>query len=403
MKKLTNVSKSYIIKLVSIISLSLILSFLLGFFITSIVNRENSYYQCQFTYDGNKDLSQIINVEYLNSIKQTDENKYKSVDVKSLVSKKDISISYENNIYTINTKSKYYENFFYISKNQVGTRAKTFIKLALTNFIDENETIAFLDSENIVKLMGNYSPYLGGVYGLCGGVFISIILLCFVKNKKRIDIEDNVTLFHTPFHLEYWKHPFEVFKDTRRLVMLAMLFSLLLVSKLFSLPSGFGNLGISLAYIFLAIIGLLYGPYLSLIIGCLSDIIGYFITPHQSVFYLGYTLQAALAVFTYSLCFYKTRITFGKVLLSRLIVNMLLNVVLGSYLQCRLFVMSNSLNNELFWTTFKTYALAYSLPKNIVYLIPQSLILFLVFKGVIPILSQFKLIDERVKDNITII
>ena len=91
--------------------------------------------------------------------------------------------------------------------------------MALTNFIDENETIAFLDSENIVKLMGNYSPYLGGVYGLCGGVFISIILLCFVKNKKRIDIEDNVTLFPTPFHLEYWKHPFEVFKDTRRLVM----------------------------------------------------------------------------------------------------------------------------------------------------------------------------------------
>ena len=65
--------------------------------------------------------------------------------------------------------------------------------------------------------------------------------------------------------------------------------------------------------------------------------------------------------------------------------------------------MSGSLNNDAFWATFKAYATLYSLPKNLIYLLPQSIILFLVLKGVIPILSRFNLIDERISKHVRLI
>ena len=396
-------NKKLIFKVIMIFIISLITSFLFGYFITSCVNYENSYYQVSFTYDGEKNLENIVDKEYLESIKETDENKYGSINIDKLINKKHFSIEKENNIYIIKTKTKYYDNFFFLSKKVVGTRAKTFIKLALTNFVEDPSLLAFSNPNDIVELKNNFSPYLGGGISTIGGVLIAILLISYLKNHREEDIEDNKTLFHTPFHKAFWKNIFVVFKDTKKMVVLAMLFAILLVSKFFSLPSGFGNLGIGLAYIFLAIIGLIYGPGVSLLIGALSDIIGYFITPQQGPFYLGYTLQACLASFTYGLLFYKTRITFSKVLLSRIIVNMLLNVLLGSYLQCKLFTMSGSLNNDAFWATFKAYATLYSLPKNLIYLLPQSIVLFLVLKGVIPILSRFNLIDERISKNVHLI
>ena len=402
MIKKVNLSKKQIIKMVVIIITSFILSFLGGYLITSIVNQENSYYTASFTYDGTKDLNNIVNKEYLESIKDTDTKKYGSVDVDKLIDRHHFSITKEDNNYVITTKTKYYDNFFFVSKAKMGTRAKTFIKLSLSNYVEDMNLVTFEDSNNIVALNNYYNPYIGGSIALSFGVLISALLIAyFIKNEQE-DIEDNETLFHTPFHKEYWKGTLDGFKSTKKLVALAMLFALLLVSKLFKLPSGFGNLGIGLGYLFLAVIGLVYGPLVSIIIGFLSDTIGFFITS-QSLYYFGYTIQAMLASLTYGLCFYKTRITFSKVLLTRIIVNLLLNVLLGSYLQCRLFMMSGTIDSTTFFETFKAYALLYSLPKNLVYLLPQSFVLYLVFKLVIPILSRFNLVDEKLRKSLTII
>lgn len=402
MKKINLLSK-HLIKIYFICILSFLISFLSGFLITTMINNQNSYYQASFTYQGEKDLLQLVDKEYLESIKQSSIDKYSSINIDKLIDNQDFKIEKENNYYTITTKSHYYSNFFFISKREVGTRAKTFIKLVVTNYIEDPELVTFDNEDDIVEMKNYFSPYIGGCYALLLGVFLSVILISYLKKEEDIEIEDNVNLFHTPFHLNYWKGQLKIFKDTKSISTLAMLFSLLLVSKFFSLPSGFGNLGIGLGYLFLAAIGLIYGPSVSLIIGFFSDIIGYFITPQQGIFYLGYTLQACLASFTYGMCFYKTKITFSKVFLSRFIVNLLLNVILGSYLQCRLWMMSNSITSDTFLATFKAYALLYSLPKNLIYLLPQTIVLFIFFKLIIPIITHFNLIDKRIKNSITII
>lgn len=397
-------SKNHIVKIITIAFFSLLISFISGFFITTLINKSCSYYQASFIYNGEKDLSLIIDKEYLQSIKDTNSKNYSSINITSLVDNKDISIIKEdNNYYTITTKANYFDDFFYASKGKVDTRAKTFIKLALTNYIEDNETIVFNDSENIVSLKNNISPYLGGGVGLICGIFLSVIVLAYSKNKRDESIEDNQILFHTPFHKEYWKDTFKAFKNTKKMVILAMLFSLLLVSKYITIPSGFGELGLKFGFIFLSIIALIYGPITSLIIGALSDIIGYYITIQTGPMFVGYTVQASLACFTYSLCFYRTKISFTKVLLSRLIVNILLNVVLGSFIQCFIYMQNGLINQDTYMKTVEIYMLSYELPKNIVYLLPQTMLLFVILKSIMPILSRFNLVDSRIKDHMSLI
>ena len=142
---------------------------------------------------------------------------------------------------------------------------------------------------------------------------------------------------------------------------------------------------------------------MSLIIGALSDIIGYYITPQNGPMFIGYTIQACLSCFVYSLCFFRTKITFTKVLLSRLIVNMLFNVILGSFSQAFIYIQMGTISPEIYMQTVSIYMLTFELPKNIVYLIPQTMLLFIIFKSLIPVLSRYKLIDSKIKDNITII
>ena len=399
-----NITKKHLIKIITITLLSLLISFISGFFVSNLINNANGYYQASFTYEGNKDLNQIIDKEYLQSIKDTNKTNYASINISSLVDKKDISITKEGtNYYTITTKAHYYSTFFYSAKKRVDTRARTFIKLALTTYIEEGETITFDDPDKIVTLKNTHSPYIGGCIGLIGGIFASLIFIAYSKDKKENSIEDNKTLFHTPFHKEYWKNSLTIFKDTKKMVVLAMLFSLLLVSKFITIPSGFGELGIKFGFIFLSLIALIYGPAVSLIIGALSDIVGYYITPQNGPMFIGYTIQACLSCFVYSLCFFRTKITFTKVLISHLIVNMLFNVILGSFLQAFIYIQMGTISPEIYMQTVSVYMLTFELPKNIVYLIPQTMLLFIIFKSLIPVLSRYKLIDSKIKDNITII
>ena len=51
------------------------------------------------------------------------------------------------------------------------------------------------------------------------------------------------------------------------------------------------------------------------------------------------------------------------------------------------------------YDAFIAYMLTISLPKNIVYLLPQSLLLFFVLKAIANPLYHMNLIDEKVKAN----
>ena len=88
---------------------------------------------------------------------------------------------------------------------------------------------------------------------------------------------------------------------------------------------------------------------------------------------------------------HKTKINFTKVFLCRLVVNMLINVVYGSFLYILVFYPDQK---ENFATLYKSYVLLLTLPKNIIYLLPQSLLLYYVIRVCLPVLARYNLVEK---------
>ena len=103
----------------------------------------------------------------------------------------------------------------------------------------------------------------------------------------------------------------------------------------------------------------------------------------------------------YGLFFYKTKINFSKVFLCRLLVNILMNVVLGSICYAMVFTDFSWFGKD-FNKFVTTYITLLSLPKNIVYLLPQSLFLFYFIKLTSPILYTNNLMNKQVYTHIKV-
>lgn len=236
-----------------------------------------------------------------------------------------------------------------------------------------------------------YSIWISSSFGFM--LLVSLIFIYIYIDKLNLNVKkeyDNKTLYRHPFHLKFFADSKKAFSNVKSLTLMAILLAAVLVCKFIPIPSGFGELGLGFSYLFLSTASMIFGPIPSLAIGALSDILGYLIRP-EGDFFIGYTIQAMLACFTYALCFHKTYITFTRCLIARVIVNFFCNVIIGS--------ISRAIMLGLGYDAFMTYVLTISLPKNIIYLLPQSLLLFAVLKALANPLYHMDLIDEKVKAN----
>lgn len=294
-----------------------------------------------------------------------------------------------------NLDQSYYEN--YESRNQYLHNDKynyDYTILGITEIFDNEfyENNSLNESGNLIEDTNNHKLKMEILFtsiGLISGLLISIItvlILGFKFEIKKIEY-NNETIYKYPFHIKIFKSSINSLKNIRTYITIALLLSFVMLFKFIPIPSGFGSLGITFGFLFLSIACMIYGPIPALIIGALSDLIGFVIRP-TGPFFPGYTLDAMLACFTYALCFYKTHITFTRCLIARTIVNLFVNTILGS--------IWNGIITGLSAKALGTYILITSLPKNIAYLLPQSIILFIVLKAVTPVLKAIGQIDEDV-------
>ena len=174
-----------------------------------------------------------------------------------------------------------------------------------------------------------------------------------------------------------------------------MILALLLISKMIKIPSGFASLGLGLGFIFYSIIGIIYGPLSGLLIGFIADIVGYFLFDTSgTAFFIGYVFQAMISGLIHGLMLYNKKLSFCRCLMLRLTIALICNVIIGSF--CWGFVANYTLTQ-----TF-SYMILFVIPKNLIYLIPQSIILYIIIKALNPIFIKFNLIDKNISQNITI-
>ena len=376
--------------------------FLLGYFITDYFYNANcAHYVYKFKTETDnieifKDADEYKKIftfideqnklaDQDNSIKKIS---YANIDYEAMLKKSTI---FENDgIVELSVQKKFFPS---IASSKTGTnqgqnRVKNYFNLVFS----------YLDSSmefQEVNLLKNQNPFVIGGISAGVSIFIFIFAIGIICSTKKVEwnenIEDNTSIFKSIFHLNYWKSSISFVKNVRSLCTISILFSFMLLCKLIPIPSGFGSLGIGFTYLFFATICLIYGPICGLFIGFCSDVIGFFIHP-SNVFFFGYTLDAMLSGFIYGICFYKKRITFANCLIARFFVNIFVNVGLGSLWWKILY--------RLNFDAYLAYMGLTSLPKNVLYLLPQSILLFLVLKALSKPLANFGLIDKKISENV---
>lgn len=389
-----NLLKRYKISIIALI----FTFFLLGYFFTDFVyNNLNARYVYEFNSDSENVNIVLDSYYYDEAIKTIDEYNltaekkisYASIDYKEML--KTASLTKES-IYEFTVLKKYFPNIVRASSgtvNQGDNRIVNYFDLMFSYFPINYEYVG-------LKIINYQNPYLIGLYCSFGSLVLVLSLLLFgsLKKKEEVVIEDNENIFQSIFHKEYWKNSNTFMKNIKSLCTISILFSFMMVCKMLPIPSGFGSLGIGFTYLVFATITLIYGPVCGLFVGFCSDILGFFFFQQSQVFFPGYTLDAMLSGFIYGICFYKKRITFANCLIARFFVNIVINVGLG----CLWWKIIYNLD----FNGYLTYMMLTSLPKNVLYLLPQSILLFVLFKFLSKPLASFNLIDMKISENVSL-
>lgn len=193
-------------------------------------------------------------------------------------------------------------------------------------------------------------------------------------------------LYRTPFSRAYWSSAHVSMKQLNMLVFAALMVAMARALSLIpSIP--IGQTKLSFGFLARALCALVGGPVLGLAYGFAEDILGFILKPTGD-FFFGYTLSTMAGVLVYALCFYRARITVWRIVLANLLVNVFVNAVMGS-------AWTTIMRGGGYWGWF-----SFSLMKNLVTVIPKSILLYILFQALLPILQRMRLIPRQVEGGI---
>ena len=193
-------------------------------------------------------------------------------------------------------------------------------------------------------------------------------------------------MFSSSLSPAYWKASLGELKSLRRWVFAALICALSIVIGAFFLSVG-PNLRVKFTFFFTAVGCAVYGPILGILVGGVSDILGYLLFP-SGAFFPGYTLSAMAGGLIYALFLYRKRITVMRLFLAKFFVNYLVNVGLGCLW-----------SHILFGKGYLYYA-STSLIKNTLLLPLEVILLSALFAVLIPAISRMGLLPGHEKQDL---
>ena len=121
-------------------------------------------------------------------------------------------------------------------------------------------------------------------------------------------------------------------KKLRSLTGIAMLVALNVALSFATIPIG-STMKISISFLAIAIMGMLYGPVAAGMGAALGDILSYLLTPGNSMgaYFFGFTLTAFLGGIVYGIAFYSCKVSGPRVIIAKAAVNLLLNLLLNTF------------------------------------------------------------------------
>ena len=161
---------------------------------------------------------------------------------------------------------------------------------------------------------------------------------------------------------------------TKRLCVIAVLIAMQIVLGRIAAINVGSYLKISFGFIPIAVCGILTGPFWTLLMASVCDILGALLFP-TGAFYWGFTFVAAVGGLIYGFVLYRKKESIIRCMLCTLTVCLICNIVLNTVFLCQIGAMVGP-ENEGFWPVMWTRVL-----KNAIQFPVNGLILFGVWKA----------------------
>ena len=199
--------------------------------------------------------------------------------------------------------------------------------------------------------------------------------------------QKSTALYDHPFSRAYWQDAAAELKDTRMLVISALLIALRIALKPLAIPLG-PSLSIQTAMLATALGAMIFGPVVAIPAAMISDTIGFIIYPTGDYF-LPFMLTEIASTMFYALCLYRAKVSPFRVMLSRFLICSLVNVVLQQLIYAWYYVYIGNPDSAMdtvlgIMTTTRIF-------KNLFFFPIESVVLTLFLKVLLPVTQRLKL------------
>ncbi len=199
----------------------------------------------------------------------------------------------------------------------------------------------------------------------------------------------------TIFSGEYWRAAAKNFTDVKILAIAALFIALRIAVKFFDIQF-FPGLHLSLDCYVNSLGSMIYGPLVSLVVGLLSDSLGYVLDPGGYAYFFPYTLIEMSSSFIFALFFWKRNVTVGRAITAKFTINLICNIVLSSIAS----VWYNSIyyGASLTVAAITTYATNIGrVVKNIVLFPFEAILIAIIIGACIPALKRLGIVAKETK------
>ena len=200
-------------------------------------------------------------------------------------------------------------------------------------------------------------------------------------------IQKSTALYTHPFSKAYWRDAAAELKDTRMLVVTALMVALRIALKPFAIYIG-PQMAIQTATLATALGAMIFGPVVAIPAAMVSDTIGFMIFPTGDYF-LPFMLTEIAGTMFYALCLYRAKPSATRVIIARFLICFVVNVVLQQFIFAWQYTyMGNPEKAKQSIMGIMTTARVF---KNLFFFPIESVVITLFLKVLIPITSRAKL------------
>lgn len=204
-------------------------------------------------------------------------------------------------------------------------------------------------------------------------------------------VQKSNALYAHPFSRAYWHDAAMELKDTKMLVIAALMIALRVSMKWTVIPLA-PNLNINVGAPLINAMGaMIFGPVIAALAACVSDLAGFLLFPQGGVYFLPYMFVEVAGSVLFALFFYRAKVTVTRVILARFSMDLFVNIIL------------NSIVSMWYYAAIlgKSYAFMIlpAVIKNLCLFPIESFLLTLFLGVVIPITRRMKLTYIPVSDT----